>query len=161
MRREFMAGKVKPIPEGHHTATPYLIVKGAASAIEFYKKAFGATEFFRMAGPDGRIGHAEIRIGDSPIMLADEHPEMGARGPKLLGGTPMSILLYVTDVDAQFKQAVAAGAKVLKPLKDQFYGDRSGFLEDPFGHQWGLATHKEDISPEELRKRAAALHEKK
>jgi PhnB protein len=148
--------KVKPIPEGYHTATPYLIVKGAASAIEFYKKAFGATELLRMVQADGRVGHAEIKIGDSPILLADEFPEMGARGPQSLGGSPVSILLYVEDVDALFSRAVAAGAKVLRPVQDQFYGDRSGGVTDPFGHLWYIATHKEDVSPEELKKRAAA-----
>src|SRR2546425_2905140 len=125
-RREFMTSRVKPIPEGYHTATPYLIIKDAARAIEFYKKAFGATELMRMAQPDGRIGHAEIRIGDSPIMLADEFPEMGHRSPQSLGGSPVSILLYVEDVDALFNQAVSAGAKVQKPVQDQFYGDRIG-----------------------------------
>jgi len=152
-----MTSKVQPIPEGYHTATPYLIVSGAARAIEFYKKAFGATELFRMAQPDGRIGHAEIKIGNSPIMLADEFPEMGARSPQSLGGSAVSILLYVEDVDALFSQAVAAGAKVLRPVEDKFYGDRSGGVVDPFGHQWHIATHKEDIAPEELQKRAAAL----
>jgi PhnB protein len=153
-----MASKVNPIPEGFHTATPYLIVKGAARAIEFYKKAFGATELMRMTQPDGRIGHAEIKIGDSPIMLADEFPEMGSRSPESLGGSPVSVLLYVQDVDAVFKQAVAAGAKVTRPVKDQFYGDRSGGVTDPFGHQWYVATHKEDVSPEEMHRRASAAH---
>ncbi len=124
-------GNAKPIPEGYHTATPYLIIKDAAQAIEFYKKAFGATEVMRFAQPDGKIGHAEIQIGDSHIMLADEFPEMGARSPQSLGGSPVSILLYVEDVDAQAKLAVAAGAKVVRPVKDQFYGDRSGSFEDP------------------------------
>ncbi len=151
-----MTSKVKPIPEGYHTATPYLIIKDAARAIEFYKKAFGATELMRMADPSGRIGHAEIRIGDSPIMLADEVPEMGHRSPQSLGGSPVSILLYVEDVDALFSQAVAAGAKVQRPVQDQFYGDRIGGVTDPFGHVWYIATHKEDVSPEEMRKRAAA-----
>lgn len=151
-----MTGRVKPIPEGYHTATPYLIVRDAARAIEFYKKAFGAIELLRFPSPDGKIMHAEIRIGDSPIMLADEVPEMGARGPESLGGSPVSILLYVEDVDALFSQAVAAGAKVQRPVKDQFYGDRSGGVTDPFGHVWYIATHKEDVSPEEMRKRAAA-----
>src|SRR2546425_2372706 len=128
----------------------------AARAIEFYKKAFGATELMRMAQPDGRIGHAEIRIGDSPIMLADEFPEMGHRSPQSLGGSPVSILLYVEDVDALFNQAVSAGAKVQKPVQDQFYGDRIGGVTDPFGHVWYIATHKEEVSPEEMRKRAAA-----
>jgi PhnB protein len=147
---------VKPVPDGYHTVTPYLVVKGAASAIDFYKRAFGATELMRMAGPDGKVGHAEIRIGDSAIMLADEFPEMGARSPQALGGSPVSILLYVPDVDTIIKQAIAAGAKVVKPIKDQFYGDRSGTLTDPFGHTWTVATHKEDLSPEEMHKRAQA-----
>lgn len=151
-----MTGKVKPIPAGYHTATPYLIVKGGADAIEFYKKAFGATESFRMMRPDGRVGHAEIKIGDSVIMLADEHPEIGARSPQTIGGSPISIHLYVEDVDAVFNKAVAAGAKVQRPLQDQFYGDRTGGLLDPFGHAWYVATHVEDIAPEELQKRAAA-----
>jgi len=148
--------KAKPIPKGYHTATPYLIIKGAAKAIEFYKKAFGAAEMTRMTQPDGRIGHAEIKIGDSLIMLADEFPEMGARSPQSLGGSPVSILLYVQDVDALTSQAITAGAKVVRPVKDQFYGDRSGSLEDPFGHQWHIATHVEDVPPEEMKKRAAA-----
>jgi PhnB protein len=148
--------KPKPIPEGYHTATPYLIIKDAAKAIEFYKEAFRAKEMMRMSQPDGRIGHAEIKIGDSPIMLADEFPEMGARSPQSLGGSPVSILLYVEDVDAFAKQAVAAGTKVIRPVKDQFYGDRSGSFEDPFGHQWHIATHVEDVAPEEMHKRAAA-----
>jgi PhnB protein len=152
-----MTSKVKPIPEGYHTATPYLIVHGAARAIEFYKKAFGAVELFRMPQPDGRVGHAEIKIGDSPIMLADEFPEMGARSPQSLGGSPVSILLYVEDVDAVFNRAIAVGAKVLKPVENKFYGDRSGGVEDPFGHQWHIATHQEDVAPEELQKRAATL----
>jgi PhnB protein len=148
--------KAKPIPKGYHTATPYLIIKGAAKAIEFYKKAFGAAEMMRMTQPDGRVGHAEIKIGDSLIMLADEFPEMGARSPQSLGGSPVSILLYVQDVDALTSQAITAGAKVVRPVKDQFYGDRSGSLEDPFGHQWHIATHVEDVPPEEMKKRAAA-----
>jgi PhnB protein len=148
--------KPKPIPDGYHTATPYLIIKDAAKAIEFYKMAFGAKEMMRMSQPDGRIGHAEIKIGDSPIMLADEFPEMGARSPQSLGGSPVSILLYVEDVDAFAKQAVTAGTKVVRPVKDQFYGDRSGSFEDPFGHQWHIATHVEDVAPEEMHKRAAA-----
>ena len=151
-----MTNKVKPIPEGYHTATPYLIVKDAARAIEFYKKAFGATELMRMPGTGGKIGHAEIKIGDSPIMLADEVPGMGFRSPESLGGSPISILLYVEDVDVVFSEALAAGAKVQKPVADQFYGDRSGGVTDPFGHVWYIATHKEDVSPEEMKKRAAA-----
>jgi PhnB protein len=146
----------KPIPDGYYTVTPYLYIRGAASAIEFYKKAFAATELFRLPMPGGKIGHAELKIGNSPIMLADEAPEMGARSPQSLGGVASSFLLYVPDVDAQFARAVAAGAKVVRPVKDQFYGDRSGLLEDPFGHLWTVATHKEDVSMEEMRKRMEA-----
>jgi PhnB protein len=131
-----MTNSVKPIPEGYHTATPYLIVDGAAEAIEFYKKAFGAKEVFRMDGEGGKVGHAEILIGDSHIMLADGDPERGARGPKALGGSPISIVLYVENVDATVDQAVASGAKLLRPVADQFYGDRTGGIEDPFGHAW-------------------------
>jgi PhnB protein len=151
-----MNNNLKPIPEGYHTVTPYLIVNDGAGAIEFYKKAFGATELYRMPAPDGRIGHAEIKIGDSPIMLADESPEMGARSPKTLGGSPISILLYVEDVDALAQQATAAGATLLRPVENKFYGDRSGSFEDPFGHQWHIATHVEDVSTEEMQKRMAA-----
>jgi len=140
----------KAIPEGYRTATPYLIVKGAADAIEFYKRAFGATEMLRMADPQGRVGHAEIRIGDSVIMLADEHPAMGYRSPRALGGSSVSILLYLENVDAVFDRAVSAGGKALRPVTNQFYGDRSGTLEDPFGHVWTVATHVEDLSAEEL-----------
>jgi PhnB protein len=148
--------KAKPIPEGYHTATPYLIIKNAARAIDFYKKAFGATERMRMADPTGKVMHAEIQIGDSRIMIADEFPEMGARSPESLGGSPVSIFLYVEDVDALAKQATSAGAKVLMPIQDQFWGDRYGKLTDPFGHVWDIATHKEDVAPEEMHKRAAA-----
>jgi PhnB protein len=144
------------IPEGYRTATPYLIVQGGADAIEFYKRAFGATEMLRMADPQGRVGHAEIRIGDSVIMLADEHPGMGYRGPRSLGGSSVSILLYLEDVDTVFDRAIKAGAKVLRPVANQFYGDRSGTLEDPFGHVWTIATHVEDVPPEELQRRAEA-----
>ena len=147
---------VKPIPIGYHTVTPYLIVKDAAIAIEFYKNAFDAREVMRLADPSGKVGHAEIRIGDSPIMLADEFPEMGIRGPQSLGGSPVSILLYVEDVDARARQAIAAGAKVLRPVKDQFYGDRSGTFSDPFGHVWTIATHKEDVPPEDMHRRFQA-----
>jgi PhnB protein len=149
---------VKPIPEGYHSVTPYLYAKGAAQAIEFYKKAFLATERMRIAHPDGRVGHAEIQIGDSIIMLADEFPEMDARSPQSLGGSPVSIHLYVDDADTMFNRAVAAGARVKRPLADQFYGDRLGGIEDPFGHTWWISTHKEDLSPEEIEKRAAASH---
>jgi PhnB protein len=148
-----MATKVKPIPDGYHTATPYLILKDAAQAIDFYKRAFGATELMRMPGPGGKIGHAEIKIGDSPIMLADEFPDMGHKGPRALGGSPVTIMLYVNDSDATVAQAVSAGAKVTKPLQDQFYGDRSGTIEDPFGHVWHISTHKEDVAPDEMDRR--------
>jgi PhnB protein len=151
-----MTSKVKPIPEGYHSVTPYLIIKNAADAIEFYKKAFGATELFRVDQPDGKIGHAEIKIGDSPIMLSDEFPEMGHRGPQALGGSPVSIMLYVEDVDAVVNRATTAGAKLDRPVEDKFYGDRAGSLTDPFGHIWHIGTHKEDVSPEEMEKRAAA-----
>jgi PhnB protein len=146
----------KAIPEGYRTATPYLIVKGAADAIEFYQRAFGATEMLRMADPQGRVGHAELRIGDSVIMLADEHPAMGYRSPRSLGGSSVSILLYLEGVDAVFERAVKAGAKALRPVTNQFYGDRSGTLEDPFGHVWTIATHVEDVPPEEMKRRAEA-----
>jgi PhnB protein len=146
----------KPIPEGYHTATPYLIIGGAAAAIEFYKKAFGATELFRFPAPDGKIGHAEIKIGDSPIMLADEYPEMGYKGPQSLGGSPVSLMIYVEDVDSIFNQAVAAGASVKEAVSDKFYGDRIGTLTDPFGHVWHVSTHKEDVSVEEMQRRAKA-----
>ena len=149
--------KTKYIPDGYHTATPYLIVNGAARALEFYKQVFGATELIRMPAPGGKVGHAEIRIGDSNIMLADEFPEMDARGPQAIGGTPVSLMLYFEDCDAVTTRAVASGAKVLRPVQDQFYGDRSGTVLDPFGHKWTIATHKEDLSAEELQKRAAAL----
>ncbi len=151
-----MTSNVKPIPDGYHTVTPYMIIKDAAKAIDFYKKAFGATELVRMADPGGKIMHAEIKIGNSPIMISDEHPEMGALSPQSLNGSPVSILLYVEDVDSLTDQAVAAGAKLTRPVKDQFYGDRSGSVTDPFGHQWHIATHKEDVSSEEMGKRAAA-----
>ena len=148
---------VKPIPDGYHTATPYLIIEGAADAIDFYKQAFGAVELFRMPGPDGKIGHAEIKIGDSPIMLADACPDMGYKGPKSLGGSPVSLMIYVEDVDTVFKRAVDAGATVKEAVSDKFYGDRMGTLIDPFGHVWHVATHKEDVSVAEMKKRAAAL----
>lgn len=148
-----MAASVKPIPNGYHTVTPYLIVKDAAGAIEFYKKAFGATELMKLADAGGKVGHAEVKIGDSPVMLADEFPEIGAQSPQTLGGSPVSILLYVEDVDVLLEQAVAAGAKVLRPVKDQFYGDRSATVADPFGHVWTIATHKEDVPFEEIQRR--------
>ena len=147
---------VKPIPEGYHSVTPYLCVKGGADAIEFYKKAFGAKEIMRMGAPDGKVGHAEIEIGGDRIMLADEFPEMGFLSPKTIGGSPVMMHLYVEDVDAMFARATSAGAKVTRPIADQFYGDRSGGIEDPFGHKWYLATHKEDLSMEEIDKRREA-----
>jgi PhnB protein len=148
---------VKPIPEGYHSITPYMVMQGAAAALDFYKKAFGAIELFRMEH-EGKIGHAEIKIGDSPIMLADEQPTMGSVSPQTLGGTPVSLMIYVEDVDTIYKQAIDAGGVELKALQDQFYGDRSGTLKDPFGHVWTIATHKEDVSPEEMDKRLAAAH---
>lgn len=153
-----MTSSTKPIPDGYQAATPYLCVSDASGAIEFYKKAFGATETMRMGMPDGKVGHAELKIGDAPIMLADEFPEMEFRSPQTLGGSPVTIYLYFEDVDAIADQAIAAGAKMLSPVKDEFYGDRSGKLVDPFGHIWMIATHKEDVSEEEVRKRVAALY---
>jgi PhnB protein len=144
---------IKSIPDGYHTLTPYLIVQDASDAIEFYKKALGATEKVRHATEDGRIMHAEIRIGDSPVMLADESPQMNAKGPKAYGGSPVSFFLYVEDVDASFARAIDAGATVIRPVADQDYGDRMGGLKDPFGHSWWLASHVEDVSPEELKAR--------
>jgi PhnB protein len=149
---------VKSVPDGYHTVTPYLIINGAAQALEFYKRAFGASETVRMPDPKGRIAHAEIKIGDSMIMLADEHHEMGHRGPRTLGGTSVSILLYVPDVDTVFDRAIKAGAKSQRPVADQFYGDRMGTLEDPFGHVWTIGTHIEDVSAEEMKRRMAAMH---
>ena len=148
---------VKAIPDGYHSITPYLIVKGADRAIDFYKKVFGAAERMRMDGPNGTVGHAEIEIDGSVIMLADEFPDMGYRSPQSIGATPVSLHLYVKDVDDCFNRAVAAGAKAMRPVQDQFYGDRSGTVEDPFGHVWTISTHKEDLSPEELQKRLEAF----
>jgi PhnB protein len=148
----------KSIPEGYHSVTPYLIVGGAADAIEFYQKAFGATELFRFPAPGGKIGHAEIKIGDSPIMLADEYPDMGYKGPRSLGGSPVTLMIYVDDVDTIFDQAVNAGATVKEAVTDKFYGDRMGTVIDPFGHTWHVATHKEDVSMEEMQRRAKAAH---
>lgn len=152
-----MPTPVKPIPNGYHTATPYLICRGAAKAIEFYKQAFGATEVMRFAAPAGKVGHAEIQIGDSKIMLADEFPEMGAKSPQTFGGTAVSILLYVEDVDAVFNRALASGATVERPIENKFYGDRAGGVIDPFGHKWYIATHIEDVSADEMQRRAAAM----
>jgi PhnB protein len=147
--------KVNPIPAGYNSVTPYLAIRGAAEALEFYKKAFGAKELMRMPGPGGSIGHAEIGIGDSRLMLADEFPDMKFLGPQARGGTTVSIHVYVKDVDAIVERAVAAGAKLSRAVENQFYGDRTGTLEDPFGHMWHFATHVEDVSMAELRKRAA------
>jgi len=151
-----MSKAVKPIPEGYHTVTPYLTIRGADRAIEFYKRAFGAKELLRMPGPGGKLMHAELQIGNSIIMLSDEFPEMGGKSPQALNGTPVSIFLYVEDVDKVFQQAVATGASVQMPPQDMFWGDRFGKIGDPFGHNWALATHKEDVAPGELAKRAAA-----
>lgn len=152
-----MTKPVKAIPDDFPGATPYLSISGAASAIEFYAKAFGATEIMRLAMPDGRIGHADLKIGGATIMLADEFPEMGFRGPQSLGGTPVTIHLYVEDVDALAQRAVAAGATLESAVKDEFYGDRVARLKDPYGHRWMFATRQEDVSPDEMRRRAAAL----
>lgn len=146
--------KVSYIPEGYNSVTPYLIVKGAAKAIDYYKKVFGATVILRMDAPDGRVGHAELQIGDSRVMLADENPAMGATSAATIGNSPVSLYLYIPDVDKVVQRAVSEGAKVLKPVQDQFYGDRSGFIQDPFGHFWGIATHVEDVSAKELEERA-------
>jgi PhnB protein len=148
---------VKPIPEGFHSVTPYLSVKGAGEAIEFYKRAFHATEMFRLVAPSGEIGHAEIMIGDSHIMLADPCEEGPFLSPQSLGGSTVGLHVYVEDVDALFSNAVEAGALAVRPVKDQFYGDRTGTLEDPFGHVWFLATRREDLTPEEIHRRAEAL----
>lgn len=144
------------IPQGYSTATPYLIVKGAADAIDFYKRAFGATEQFRMADTSGGIAHAEIKIGNSVIMLSDEHPRMGHRGPRSLGGSPVGIMLYVENVDDVFGRAIKAGGKEQRPVTNQFYGDRTGTLEDPFGHVWTISTHVEDVPADEMKRRAEA-----
>lgn len=147
----------KPIPDGYHSVTPYLIVSDAARAIDFYKEAFDAREEVRMDAPSGKVMHAEVTIGDSHVMLADEMPDGGHRSPAAIGGTPVSIMLYVEDVDGIFDRAVGAGATVKRPVADQFYGDRTGTLEDPFGHVWSIATHKEDVSPEETKRRFEAM----
>jgi PhnB protein len=147
-----MAAKVQPVPPGYHTVTPYLVLSNAGRAIDFYKQAFGAKELSRMAAPDGKVGHAELKIGDSLIMLSDEM--MGNRSPESLGGSPVSIFLYVEDVDSVFNAAVKAGAKSTMPPADMFWGDRYAKLTDPFGHLWGIATHKEDVAPEEMERRA-------
>jgi PhnB protein len=145
---------VQPIPEGYHSVTPYLAVQGAARAIEFYKQAFGAQELFRMEQPDGRIGHAELQIGNSRVMLADEFPEINHRGPHSLGGTPVGLMLYIENVDAVVARAAGAGATIVRPIENKFYGDRMASLLDPFGHLWHIATHVEDVPPDELTRRA-------
>lgn len=148
---------VHPIPDGYHSVTPYLVVDDAPGALEFYKKAFGAVELLRMDAPGGKIGHAEFRIGNSHVMLASEFPEIGALAPSSIGGTPVTLCIYTENVDAMFARAVAAGATELRPLMNQFYGDRSGMLTDPFGHRWTLATHIEDIPEAELKRRSEAM----
>ncbi|MGH8985351.1 MAG: VOC family protein [Acidimicrobiia bacterium] len=150
---------VKPIPDGYHSLTPYLIVGDGPRAIEFYQEAFGAEELVRMAEPSGKVGHAELRIGDSIVMLADEHPEVDARSPESIGGSPVSLVLYVEDADAVYERAVKAGATPERPVEDQFYGDRAGVVRDPFGHAWHVHTHTEDVSPEEMTRRAGAAAE--
>jgi PhnB protein len=148
---------VKAIPDGYPRVTPYLCVDGASAAIEFYSKVFGARERMRIPGPSGKIGHAELEIGDSLLMLADEYPDMGVRGPKAIGGSPVTISVYVERVDDVFARALAGGATALRPVQDQFYGDRSGQFEDPFGHRWSVATHVEDVAPDEMARRAAKV----
>lgn len=150
---------VKPIPEGMHSVTPQLVCAGAADAIDFYKRAFGATELMRMPTPDGKIGHAQLRIGDSVIMLTDESPQCSAIGPKTLKGTPVSLYLYVENADAAFERAVAAGATTVMPLADMFWGDRWGYVEDPFGHVWHIASHVRDVGPEELQRAMSEAHQ--
>ncbi len=145
--------KVPYIPKGYNSVTPYLVIKGAAKAIDYYKKVFGANVVVRMDGPNGSVGHAELQIGDSRIMLADENPQMGATSATTIGNSPVSLYLYIPDVDKVVDRAVAEGAKLVKPVKDQFYGDRTGFIQDPFGHFWGVATHVEEVSPQEMKER--------
>ncbi len=147
--------EVKPIPDGYPQVTPYLICDDASAAIDFYRDVLGATERMRMPAPDGKIGHAELELGNSLIMLADEYPEMGQRGAKTIGGSPVTISVYVEDVDSVFDRAVKAGANVLRPVENQFYGDRSGQFEDPYGHRWNVASHVEDVPPDEMERRVA------
>jgi PhnB protein len=149
-RARTAAKKAQPIPAGYHTVTPYLVCRGAAGAIEFYKRAFGAKEKVRMPGPGGTVAHAEIQIGDSRVMLGEETPEMGAKSPEMLGGSPVGVFLYVKNVDAFTNKAIGAGATVLMPVQDMFWGDRYGKLEDPFGHHWSVATHLREVSTEEM-----------
>ena len=146
---------VKPIPDNYPQVTPYLCVDGASAAIDFYSSVFGATVRMRMDAPDGKVGHADLQIGNSVILLSDEYPEMGVQSPKTIGGTPVTLNVYMEDADATFERAVSLGAKALRPVENQFYGDRSGQFEDPFGHRWNVATHIEDVPPDEMAKRAA------
>lgn len=155
--RAATTAEVKPIPDNYPQLVPYLCVEGASAAIEFYRTVFGATERMRMAEPDGRLGHAELEIGAAVIMLSDEFPDLGVRAPKTIGGTPVTMTLYVEDVDDVFTRAIGAGATALRPVENQFYGDRTGQFEDPFGHRWSVATHVEDVSPEDMAQRAAAV----
>lgn len=155
--RAATTAEVKPIPDNYPQIVPYLCVEGASAAIEFYRSVFGATERMRMAEPDGRLGHAELEIGAAVIMLSDEFPDLGVLAPKAIGGTPVTMTLYVEDVDDVFTRAIGAGATVLRPVENQFYGDRTGQFEDPFGHRWSVATHVEDVSPEDMAQRAAAM----
>lgn len=148
---------VEPIPAGYHTVTPYLVVEDCAAALDFYKRAFGAEEVLRLPAPDGKIMHAEMRIGDSMIMLSDEAPDWGARSPRHYGGSPMHLMLYLADADASYAQALAAGATSVRPMENQFWGDRMGRVADPYGHQWSLATHVEEVSPEEMDRRFKAM----
>jgi PhnB protein len=157
MEGDFQMATAKPVPENHHTVTPYIVVSDGAAAIAFYRKAFGATELYRMDGPGGKIMHAEVLIGDSPVMLSDEFPEQGAKSPQSYHGSPVHLFLYVPDVDAWFKRALDAGATVTMPVQDMFWGDRFGQVTDPFGHTWQIATHVEDVAPEEMRKRMEAM----
>lgn len=156
-----MTAKIKKIPDGYHTVTPYLVITDAGKAIDFYKKAFGAVESSRLLAPDGKVMHAEIKIGDSPIMMCDENPDWNALSPQTIGGSAVSIMLYVEDVDRVVNSAVAAGATLQMPVADQFWGDRMGSVSDPFGHKWSIATHTEDVPPEEVTKRFKALCDKK
>jgi PhnB protein len=150
-----MSPSVNPIPDGYPRVIPSLVIDGAAQAIDFYRDVLGATERMRMDGPDGQVGHAELQIGESVIFVADEFPDMGYVGPKKIGGSPVTLMVYLEDVDATFDRATKAGAKVTRPVEDQFYGDRVGQFEDPFGHRWSVATHVEDVPPDEMAKRAA------
>jgi PhnB protein len=156
-KEEETMSPVKPVPDGFYTVTPYLVVRGAAKALDFYAKAFGAEERLRMPGPDGAVMHGEFKIGNSIIMIGEENPQMGALSPQAIGGTAVSLMLYVADVDAVFARATKAGCTAQMPPTDMFWGDRYGKLKDPFGHDWAIATHKEDVAPQEMAKRMAAM----